>query len=246
MMDLVLRGANTLLDLVYPAWCPGCERLNGRQGGVCAACWQKIRFIERPYCAVLGIPFIRDRGEGALSPAAMAEAPVFDRLRAVAAFDDIVRRFVHDLKYRDQLHLAPMMARWMSRAGAAELAAADLILPVPLHPVRLFRRRFNQSAELARHIARETGLHYEPDLLRRVRNTTRQVGLGRKGRKRNVQGAFRVPHNRRIELAGKRVVLIDDVYTTGATVSAASQALRRAGAADITVLTFAMAIGEPI
>lgn len=246
LMRAVRQGGRALLDLVFPAWCPGCERLNGRHGGVCAPCWQKIRFIEKPYCAVLGLPFAIDRGEGALSPKAIAEPPAFDRLRAVAAFDEIVRDMVHGLKYRDRLDLVPMMARWMARAGAEALAKADLVLPVPLHRRRFFRRRFNQSAELARHIAREAGISYQPDLLLRVRNTSRQVGLGQKGRKRNVAGAFRVRDTARPALAGKRVVLIDDVYTTGATVSAASRALRRAGVADITVLTFAMAIGEPI
>lgn len=246
LMDAVRLGVHAALDLVLPAWCPGCERMNGRHGAVCAGCWQKIRFIEKPYCAVLGLPFKTERGEGALSPRAMAEQPAFNRLRAVAAFDDIVRDLVHSLKYRDRLDLVPMMARWMARAGAEALAEADLVLPVPLHRRRLFRRRFNQSAELARHIARAVNIAYAPGLLVRVKNTARQVGLGRKGRTRNVEGAFRVTDAGRLALAGKRVVLIDDVYTTGATVGAASRALRRAGAADITVLTFAMAIGEPI
>lgn len=167
-------------------------------------------------------------------------------MRTVAAHDGIVRSLVHSLKYKDHLELVPMMATWMARAGQECLADADAILPVPLHRRRLFLRRYNQSAELSRRIAAMTGLEHLTTSLVRHRATGRQVGLSRKARARNVDGAFRVPTDARGTIAGRKLVLVDDVYTTGATVNAAARALKRAGAAEVTVLTFAMAFATPI
>ncbi|QFI67453.1 Competence protein F [Sinorhizobium alkalisoli] len=202
--------------------------------------------IERPYCEVLGLPFAFDPGAGAVSPEAIADPPVFDRLRSVALHQGIARDLVHGLKYRDRTDLAPMMAEWMIRASDGAVAAADVIVPVPLHAFRLWRRKFNQAAELARVIAELAGRPYRPDALRRIKRTSRQVGLGLRVREDNVSGAFAVPEGVRLILAGKNIVLVDDVYTTGATVSAATRALKRAGARDVTVLTFARALSGPI
>lgn len=235
-----------LLDVLYPPLCPGCECRTGSHRAICGRCWASIRFVERPYCAVLGIPFSYDPGEGSLSPQALATPPDFDRLRVVAAHEGIIRSLVHALKYRDRLEVAPMMASWMVRAGGDELAAADAVLPVPLHKRRLFMRRYNQSAELSRLVAKLADVEHLPASLVRRRATGRQVGLSRKARKRNVDGAFLVPGACRHAILGRRIVLVDDVYTTGATANAAARALKRAGAADVTVLTFAMAFARPI
>lgn len=234
------------LDFVYPAICAGCGIMTGSHRGLCGPCWSTIPFIERPFCEVLGIPFVHDQGEGAISPKAMASQPVFDRLRAVAAHRGIVRRLVHSLKYKDRTELAPMMATWMARAGAEELRKADAIIPVPLHRWRLFLRRYNQAAELSREIARQSGVTHLPRSLVRKRATKRQVGLGRRARLRNVEGAFEVPAENRDTVLGRRIILVDDVFTTGATVNAAARALKRAGALEVTVLTFAMAFAAPI
>jgi ComF family protein len=234
-----------VLALVYPPVCAGCGRLAERPDALCPVCWQSVHFIEQPYCEVMGTPFSHDLGRGILSAAAIANPPVFDRLRAVARYDGISRKLVHALKYQDRLDLAPLMAEWMVRAGGEYVASADVIVPVPLHRWRLFSRRFNQSAELARHIASRSGKLFNPLDLRRVRRTAHQVGLGQKAREDNVRGAFAVTDKGKLEFAGRRVILIDDVYTTGATVSAAARVLKKAGAADITVLTFAMALADP-
>lgn len=164
----------------------------------------------------------------------------------MAIHEGIVRDLVHGLKYRDRTDLAPMMAEWMIRASDGAVAAADMIVPVPLHALRLWRRKFNQAAELARVIAERSARAYRPDVLRRIKRTSRQVGLGARAREDNVRGAFAVPEGAKRELAGKRIVLVDDVYTTGATVAAATRALKRAGAGDVTVLTFARAMSGPI
>lgn len=240
------RPLRPLLNLLFPPACAACGTRTLRHGALCPQCWRGMRFIERPYCEVLGIPFHKDQGKGALSPQAIAEPPPFDRLRSVALHEGAARSLVHALKYRDRTDLAVMMARWMARSAAAELMACDVIIPIPLHWTRLVRRRFNQSAELARHLAHLVKKPMLPASLRRTKRTRRQVGLSVNKRTENLRGAFRMAAGRENDVFGKRVVLIDDVYTTGATVCAAARVLRRAGAADITVLSFAMALPDHI
>lgn len=213
-------------------------------GALCQACWRDVGFIERPYCQLLGTPFAHDLGAGFLSAEAIAHPPVFDHLRAVCTFDSVARRLVHGLKYRDRTELAPMMARWMARAGAELVAECDVILPVPLHRWRLVSRRFNQAADLARALGQHTGKTVLPNALRRRRRTAQQVGLGKAAREANMKGAFEVTVEGKAQLLGRRVLLIDDVYTTGATVSAATRALKRAGATKVDVLTFAIAFAR--
>jgi ComF family protein len=205
-----------------------------------------VRFIERPYCEVLGLPFSHDLGVGILCAEAIANPPPFDRLRSAAIHDEAVRDLVHGLKYRDRVDLAPMMAGWMLRAADGTVEICDAIIPVPLHRSRLLSRKFNQAAELARHIASLSGKPLLPATLLRVKRTEQQVGLGARAREDNVRGAFALARGHENDVFGKRVVLVDDVYTTGATVAAATRALRKAGAADISVLTFARALSEPI
>lgn len=229
-------------DTLFPPHCFGCQNLVAEPGSVCGACWPKIRFIERPYCEVLGTPFQHDLGEGMLSGDAIANPPPFRRARAAVGFSGVPRRMVQSLKYHDHPELARWMAAWMTRAGRELLRDADIILPVPLHPSRFLSRRFNQSAELARHVARQAGKPFDPSALSRVKLTKQQVGLGASEREDNVRGAFKVPEAARIKVAGRSVVLVDDVYTTGATVIAATKALNRAGAAAVDVLTFARVI----
>lgn len=239
----MLRG---LFHLVYPPACAHCHAQVATHNALCAGCWGNLRLIEKPYCPVLGLPFAHDPGDGLISPQAIARPPVFDRLRSVALHEGVARHLVHDLKYRDRVDLAPMMAGWMLRAAAAEVDAADAVVAVPLHRMRMFRRMFNQSAELARHLSRMSGKSFLPEVLERRKRTQQQVGLTANQRSLNVRGAFLVPEGREHLVFGKRLVLVDDVYTTGATVSAATTALRKAGAADVTVLTFARALAGPI
>jgi len=235
-----------IADVVYPPVCLGCGVLTGRHGAVCASCWREVRFIERPYCDILGLPFSYDPGPGMLSAQAIAHPPVFDRLRAATVFDRTARNMVHGLKYRDRGDLARIMAGWMERAGGDCLRSCDAILPVPLHRTRFALRKFNQSAELARQLARSTGKPYLPAALVRTKRTKRQVGLTVRAREDNVRAAFAIADGRVAEVFGKHIVLVDDVYTTGATVTAATRALKKAGAAEVSVLTFAMALAETI
>jgi ComF family protein len=203
-----------------------------------------LRFIERPFCERLGTPFAVDLGVPLLSPAAIADPPVYARARAVARYDDTARRLVHRLKYSDRLDLVRALGGAMARAGAELAAEADVIVPVPLHRLRLWRRRFNQANELARVVADTHAKPCEPFLLARVKRTRSQVGLTRAQRGDNLQGAFRVPTDARARLAGKRVLLVDDVVTTGATANAASRALLRGGARAVDVLSFARVVQD--
>jgi len=211
----------------------------GQAAALCPACWATVRFIERPYCKVTGLPFDHDRGDGLVSPQAMADPPLYARARAAVFHDGVARKIVHGLKYSDRADLAAMMAAWMIRAGRDAVDDSDVIIAVPLHRGRLFARRYNQSAELARSVALLSGKPFLPGVMRRVRATRQQVGLGLKARQDNVRGAFSIKPEQGQHFLGLKVLLIDDVLTTGSTVEAATRALLRAGAAQVNVLTFA-------
>ncbi len=182
----------------------------------------------------MGTPFPHEMGEGFLSGEALADPPPFERARAAVIYQGVACDMVRGLKYHDRTDLAPWMAGWMLRAGSELLAEADLIVPVPLYWRRFFRRKFNQSAELARALSARSGIRFEPSVVKRVRQTRPQVGLERREREDNLRGAFRVPPEGMLAIAGRRVLLIDDVYTTGATVRAVTLALKKGGAGQWT------------
>src|SRR6187551_1904763 len=167
------------LDAALPPLCPSCREPLGDGAGLCAFCWSKLTLIEPPYCARLGIPFVYDPGPGLLSMEAIANPPAYDRARAAVRYDDIARALVHGFKYGDRLDLAPMMGRWMARAGRELLEDADALVPVPLHWRRLWARRFNQSAALAGAISGMARIPVLHGTLARVRATAQQVGLNK-------------------------------------------------------------------
>ena len=237
--SLALSALAVPARLLFPPVCAGCRRMVSQPGALCGACWPKLRFLERPWCAVMGTPFTHDMGEGFLSAEAIANPPPFERARAAVAYSGVARQMVQGLKYTDRTDLAPWMARWMVRAGAELIADADVVVPVPLHWRRFLSRRFNQSAELARAIAGLAHLPFEPTAIRRVKLTRQQVGLALGSGEDNVRAAFAVPPEAEIAVRGRRVLVVDDVYTTGATVSAVARALKKGGAAAVDVLTFA-------
>ena len=235
------HAARLALDIALPTLCVACrEPVDGE--GVCAECWAKLSFIAPPFCPRLGIPFVYDPGPGLLSMEAIANPPAYARARAAVRYDDVARTLVHALKYQDRTDLAPAMGRWMARAGHELLDEADALVPVPLHWRRAWGRRYNQSGALARIIERQTGVTVASDALRRIRPTQQQIGLSKPQRASNVQGAFKVSTLRQSQIAGRRVVLIDDVLTSGATVDACARALLRAKAASVDVLVFARVV----
>lgn len=230
----------SVLNIALPPLCIGCARPVETAGSLCSACWQGMEFIARPYCERLGTPFSADLGEGLLSLKAVAEPPAFGRARAVARYDATARLLVHRLKYSDRLDLSTAMGRWMVRAGQEVLVEADLLVPIPLHRARFWGRRFNQAGELAKTIGGETGLPVGHEVLRRVKATKSQVGLSAAERARNLSGAFRAAADAGKTIRGKRIVLIDDVMTTGSTLNSAANILRRAGAGEVDALVFAL------
>ncbi len=240
-----LRGlGRALIDVVYPPSCLSCHASTAEPRALCAQCWAKFRLIERPYCERLGTPFDIDSGPGLLSPAAVADPPSYDRGRAVARYDDLARLLARQLKYGDRLDLASTLGSWMARAGAELLRDADLIVPVPLHRSRLFTRRYNQAAVLAEAVSRLSGVKADSFLLARRRATKPQVGLSRAERLSNLSGAFQVGEEAKARLAGLRVLLVDDVLTTGSTVNLAAKALLRGGAKAVDVLVFARVVQD--
>ena len=236
------RGtARLTLDALLLLRCMCCDKRVGSEDALCPVCWHSMPFIEKPVCHRLGTPFAYDMGEEAWSPRAIASPPDFGRLRSVAFYEGPAQNLVLALKFGRRRELARPMGRWMSGAGREFLSSDSLIVPVPLHWLRLLSRRFNQAAALAQVIARECGGSYEPELLKRRKRTRRQVGLSARDRRKNVRSAFSLGANRAGLLEGRNVVLIDDVITTGSTIAACTKTLLSAGAGSVDVLTFALA-----
>ena len=192
----------------------------------------------------MGTPFAYDQGQGALSATALADPPPWDKARAAIVFDQNSKNLIHALKYKDHHEAALMMVRMMARVGRELLAEADFFVPVPLHPTRLWKRRFNQAALLAKPLAQIADKKYAPDFLIRKIATRQQVGLDQIARQKNVKKAFQVPESKLIELKDRKILLVDDVRTTGATFAACAEALKKAGAAQVNVLSFALVL-EP-
>jgi ComF family protein len=205
--------------------------------------WSKLHFLSAPLCACCGTPLDLAVEEDQLCGACLVRRPVYERARAALAYGDVSRDLVLALKYQGRRDSLDLLARWMASAGADLLQDAELIVPVPLHYFRLVRRGFNQSVWLAAALARRSGAQLTVDALKRVRATPIQGGLSAEGRRRNVQGAFRVRKGREALLMGKRILLIDDVLTTGATAEACSRVMKRAGAKCVDVLTLARVAG---
>jgi ComF family protein len=228
----LFRGA---LDAVFPP-----QTIDGGaalSGGLSAQAWSRIRFLDGPVCDGCGVPF--DYDPGVRCAACLASPRRFDAARAACLYDEYSREAILKLKHADRLDLAPLLARWISRSARDLIAEADALVPVPLHPGRLLKRRYNQAAELARPLARLTGVRYLPDALIRRHATESQGGKSGSGRRRNVAGAFEVPPRRAPQVAGRRILLIDDVMTTGATAEGCAWALKAAGALRVDVAVVA-------
>ena len=236
------RGGALLLDQLYPPTCLGCHQPVVEAHTLCARCFAQLRPISAPYCPVLGIPFGAALGPGVLSAEAIADPPPFGRARAALVYNEAARRIVSRLKYGDQPELARFCARLMAPAGRDLWGGDPVLVPVPLHFSRRIERRYNQSAELAQALGKALGLRVDAALARRVRRTRQQVGLSGDQRRRNVAGAFATHPDLLGRLAGRPVVLIDDVYTTGSTLRALTHQLRRGGVHQIDVMTFARVV----
>lgn len=236
---------NVLADLIWPPRSGLSGRPVSAPGELDAQDWAAVTFLDRPWCVQCGAPFVFPVYEDMACPACIARPPAFTMARSAFLYDAQSRALVLALKHAGRTDALSAYGRWMARAGAQALDGADMLIPVPLHRARLRKRRFNQSLLLARAVSRVTGAPVAAHVLARVRDTSTQGGLSAGGRKRNVAGAFRVRAASAAHLEGKRVVLVDDVHTTGATLSACARALKRGGAKNVNAITLARVV-KPI
>ena len=237
------RAGRRFVDFLFPPLCISCRAHVSDPGALCGDCWQTIQFIDGPMCECCGLPFDLDPGGKMRCAALHAKPPSFDKARAVMRYDEKSRGRILALKHADRLDLVPAFGRWLDRGGRELVSETDIILPVPLHPRRLWSRRYNQSAELARALGRSAGKKVDVSALVRTRPTPSQGAMpSAQARRRNMRGAFKVTDGHKSAIAGRNILLVDDVLTTGATADACARALKRAGAAKVFVLALARVV----
>ena len=236
-----LANLRYVADLVLPPVCVHCHMPVADHAGLCAECWRCVSFITPPLCDRLGLPLPFSDGETTISEAALRHPPLYNRARAVARFDGVMRNLIHGFKYADRHEASTMFARMMRLAGAQLLRDADIIMPVPLHPRKLWKRRYNQAALLAWKLCALTGLPVDVSSLRRMHWTNNQVGLSHEARQDNVASAFALAPGAETYFRFKRILLIDDVIITGATLGACARLLKDTGAANVDCLAIAIA-----
>ena len=244
------RAGASAVNLVLPPRCAGCGSIVGSTAGFCPDCWSTLDFLSGPACSRCDLPMETLMAEEALCGACLADPPPYSRVHVPLAYGAATRSIVMRLKYGRKTGFARLMARLMLRrlqddARGDPTAEPPLFIPVPLHRWRIWSRGFNQSAEVAGHLARATGWPLLVDGLHRHKRTPPLRGLGRRDRAKTVRGAFTVRDSARSQLSGRRILLVDDVFTTGATAAACSRALLRAGASSVEVVAFARVIDRP-
>ncbi|HEX8468002.1 MAG TPA: ComF family protein [Allosphingosinicella sp.] len=230
-----------LLDFALPPRCPGCGAITSEPHRFCLDCWRSLTFLSEPCCARCGLPFAYPSASETSCGRCLADPPPFDRLRAAVAYGEVSRQVALKLKYSGRPGLAETLAHFMLRHVGPREAEA-LLVPVPLHRWRIWKRGYNQAALIASALSRRTGLAADLDLIERTRATPPLRGLGRRERALAVRGAFKVPPRSRGRLAGRPVLLVDDVYTSGATAAACARVLKRSGAASVEILCWARVV----
>lgn len=241
MKGLLSHAGRLAMEFIYPPQCPSCRSEIEAATGICPDCWRDIAFLSGDLCQFCSAPLEGDLGPGGVCDACVHHPPAWDRGAAAVLYEGVGRKLVLALKHGDRLDISPLAASWMSRTGGDLIASADLIVPAPMHWLRLARRRFNQAGELARSVAANAGRPhaFAPDLLMRGRATATQDGKTRAERMENVSGVFSVAPKWRGSVPGGKILLIDDVMTTGATLSECAEVCRAAGAAEVNVLVMA-------
>jgi ComF family protein len=224
-----------IINLLIPLRCVNCGSILESKQGLCISCWPLIPFMTKPYCDCCGLPFDFEIEEGALCGACSYELPLYKTARSVFSYTTESKDLILKFKHTDSIHSAPVFVTWMARC--LEELENPLCIPVPLHWTRLFMRTYNQAALLACGIAKLKGWTYSPSLLMRKRRTPSQGHLSRKDRIKNVKRAFHVPQSKAAQLEGRTILLVDDVFTTGATLNACSKVLLKAGVKEVHALT---------
>jgi ComF family protein len=245
--EILRRSARQCLDVILPPRCLGCATVVEGERHLCADCWRRLTFLGPPWCRQCGYPLQQAVADLPICGACVVAPPVFERARAALRYDDGARGMILRFKHADRTDIARTFGRMLERAGAELLPDCDLIVPVPLHRWRLLRRGYNQSALLAHALAAGAGARrlVVPDLLQRVQATASQQGLSGEQRRRNIKASgFRLHPRHRSRVAGRRILLIDDVLTTGATIGACARTLLKGGARAVDVLTLARVVRQ--
>lgn len=240
--NAVQHHCEQLTDFLLPRRCSVCMAELATAPALCSSCWMDLHFIKAPICARTGVPLPFDLGPQSVSLSAMRFPPAYDRARSALIYNGTARDLIHKFKFHNRPEIAELLTPWLQTCGHDLLKDADYLIPVPLHLFRLVSRRYNQSAELARMLSHASGVPMQAEWLRRVKKTSQQVGMTRDMRRKNLKGAFEVKPNKVAALEGKNVILIDDVITTGSTVTACAKTLRKAGVARIDVLSVARVV----
>ena len=239
-MSFVSRFLNFILNLFLPPRCALCKKLIQTNHALCPDCFKEIHFIEEPLCPICGTPLEYENKYNCLCSDCLKKKPIYAQARSVFVYDAFSRNLILPFKHADKTELAPFLEHLLWRIGKEFVAKSDYIVPVPLHWKRLLKRKYNQAGILAYRLAKKGHKKYLPNALIRIQNTVSQGHLSPTQRRKNVKSAFKVSN--KINLTNKRILLIDDVRTTGATINACTKVLRQAGASEVYVLTLAMVI----
>lgn len=247
-MNAALKPVQTLIqqavDTVLPPRCIITGEIVDRQGMISPKAWAQLNFISQPQCERCGIPFDFESFEGMSCTQCLDRPPPFETARGALKYDDSSRDMILRFKHADQTHAVLAFVPWMEKAGANMLEQADYLIPVPLHRWRLLSRRYNQSALISLALSKKTKVSSLVDGLLRVRATKVQGFMKAAERHKNVKKAFSANPKRAEQIKGKSIILIDDVYTTGATVKECAKTLLDAGAARVDVLTLARVVRD--
>ena len=246
MSHFLKKPCKKLLDFILPPQCINCHTPVFQQGGLCAGCWEKIAFISKPFCLFCGFPFnIQIENENICGPCAR-KTPLFTRARAAIYYNEASKPMILRFKHSDALHIAPLFAEWLYQAGDELFQQAEYLAPIPLHWSRLVYRGYNQAALLSRKLSKKAKIPHLPDLLERTHRTPPQGDLTAKEREKNVSNVFKLNKKYNQLIRDKHILLIDDVFTSGATVRACTKILKKSGAKQVDILTLARVIKPEI
>lgn len=239
---MILSAIQSAVDFIVPPRCLLCHEIIGKTGHFCGPCWRQLNFISAPQCDICGLPFDSGSEEKMVCAPCLTQTPIYTQARSVLVYDSVSKKLLLPFKHGDATYLAPALGKQMALISYEILNKTDYITPVPLHWKRLFKRRYNQAALLAQHLAKFSHSSLILNLLNRHKNTQPQGHLSKRQREENVHKVFSVNPKYATLLKGTTVTLVDDVLTSGATLNACAKALKHEGARDVYAITLARVV----